>query len=260
MVLAMTGQEQIQYETFQKFGVNDLDIRSWFNGPAFLTWSRGQNEYGNSIAGPLPKSWMKDQFNLQKNFILPRMRELGIIGQLPGFQGNVPIQLKEALKDENITQQGDTGWMDSLDPHYSEIADYYMKVLIDSFGTDHWYQLDGYLNGGTAPWTEHDNLFYGVQNDKQLPSNLSHDNDWYRRGVAAYEGLNRTDSEAVWSFQGFSIIGWNKPEQAQAIKGFIDAPPKDHFVVMDMAYQGLGEWTKWNNFSWFGAQFVFTAL
>ena len=90
LMLALTGQEQIQYETFRKFGLDDLDIRSWFNGPAFLTWSRGQNEYGSNICGPLPKSWMKDQFDLQKDFILPRLRELGIIGQLPGFQGNVP--------------------------------------------------------------------------------------------------------------------------------------------------------------------------
>jgi hypothetical protein len=27
-----------------------------------------------------------------------------------------------------------------------------MKELIADFGTDHWYQLDGYFNGGTAPW------------------------------------------------------------------------------------------------------------
>ena len=41
--------------------------------------------------------------------ILARERELGIIGQLPAFQGNVPIALKEIHSDANITQQGDTG-------------------------------------------------------------------------------------------------------------------------------------------------------
>ena len=104
VMLALTGQEQIQYETFQKFGLEDNDIRSWFNGPAFLTWSRGQNEYGSKICGPLPKSWMKDQFNLQRSFILPRLRDLGIIGQLPGFQGNVPIQMKDLHNDTNMTE------------------------------------------------------------------------------------------------------------------------------------------------------------
>ena len=42
--------------------------------------------------------------------------------------------------------------MDSLDPLFQKIADIWMKTLIDDFGTDHWYQLDGYFNGGTAPW------------------------------------------------------------------------------------------------------------
>ena len=44
-------QEEVQYKVFQKFGLNDTDIRSWFNGPALLTWSRGQNEYGADLGG-----------------------------------------------------------------------------------------------------------------------------------------------------------------------------------------------------------------
>jgi alpha-N-acetylglucosaminidase len=49
--LAMTGQEEIAYQVFRRIGVDDEAIRTWFNGPAFLTWSRGQNEYGSNIAG-----------------------------------------------------------------------------------------------------------------------------------------------------------------------------------------------------------------
>ncbi len=43
MALAMTGQEEVQYKVFTQLGLSDTDIRHWFNGPAFLTWSRGQN-------------------------------------------------------------------------------------------------------------------------------------------------------------------------------------------------------------------------
>ena len=71
---------------------------------AFLTWSRGQNEYGAGIAGPLPRSFMRAQFDLQKR-ILKRSRALGLTAQLPGFQGNVPVALKGQLKDSNITTQ-----------------------------------------------------------------------------------------------------------------------------------------------------------
>jgi alpha-N-acetylglucosaminidase len=259
MILALTGQEQVFYETFRHFGVEDLDIRSWFNGPAFLTWSRGQNEYGNNICGPLPKSWMEDQYGLQKNFILPRLRSLGIVGQLPGFQGNVPIQMKELFHNKNMTQQGATGWMNSLDPLFGKIADVYMQKLLDSFGTDHWYQLDGYFDGGTAPWMAKSlTESYDYVDQESLP--LYHDESWFLRGAAAYQGLNRTDPQAMWSYQGFSFIGWHRPEQAEALKGFIDAVPKDHFVIIDMSYTGLGEWAKFNNASFFGAPFVWTAL
>ena len=151
LFLAMTGQEEVQYKVFTQFGLNDTTIRSWFNGPALLTWSRGQNEYGNNIAGPLPRSWMKAQWDLQRQ-ILARTRPLGMSGQLPAFQGNVPAALKALRSDSNMTIQGDTAWMDSLDPLFAEIADAWMKQLTLDFGTDHWYQLDGYFDGGTAPW------------------------------------------------------------------------------------------------------------
>lgn len=151
LVLAMTGQEEMQYKVFTQLGLKDEDIRTWFNGPAFLAWSRGQNEYGNNIAGPLPRSWMQSQWELNR-LILARYRSLGIVGMLPGFQGNVPIQIKDIFSDSNITQQGDTGWMFAVDPLFTRIADLWMETLIGDFGTDHWYQLDGYFNGGTAPW------------------------------------------------------------------------------------------------------------
>jgi hypothetical protein len=44
-----TVLQEVQYKVFTALGLDDLTIRSWFNGPAFLTWSRGQNEYGNNI-------------------------------------------------------------------------------------------------------------------------------------------------------------------------------------------------------------------
>ncbi|KAL3940807.1 MAG: hypothetical protein SGBAC_004723 [Bacillariaceae sp.] len=260
-IVALTGQEQVFYETFLDLGVADKDIRSWFNGPAFLTWSRGQNEYGSNIAGPLPKSWMADQFSMQRDFILPRLRDLGIIGQLPGFQGNVPIQIRDIHDDQNITQEGATGWMDALDPLFGQISDKYMQKLLNAFGTDHWYQLDGYFNGGTAPWMMKDpRNIDSREYDDASTKVVSHNEDWFRRGTAAFESLNRTDPKAIWSFQGFAFIGWDSADQAEAVKGFVDAVPKDRLVILDMSYSGLGEWTKFNNASFFDAPFVWTTL
>jgi hypothetical protein len=186
MALAMTGQEEIQYKVFTSLGLNSSDIDSWFNGPAFLTWSRGQNEYGNNIAGPLPRSWMADQWNLQKQ-ILSRYRSLGIVSQLPAFQGNVPVSLRKIYSDLNITQQGDTGWMNSADPLFGKIADIWMQTLIADFGTDHWYQMDGYFNGGTAPW------FAGPSSPSQL-SGPSHHSPVNSDNVACSWSAAITDS------------------------------------------------------------------
>ena len=56
----------MQYKAFRKFGMGDRQIREFFNGPAYLTWSRGQSmqSVGASAlpeggeAG-LPRSWMQ---------------------------------------------------------------------------------------------------------------------------------------------------------------------------------------------------------
>ena len=64
-----------------------------------------------------------------------------MVGVLPAFQGNVPIQLKALYNDSNITAHGDTGWLDSVDPLFLRIANLWMSQLIEDFGTDHYYQL-----------------------------------------------------------------------------------------------------------------------
>jgi alpha-N-acetylglucosaminidase len=122
--LAITGQEEIQYKTFKQFGLTDTEIREFFNGPAYLTWSRGQSMQsvgtGPSFKFPgagsgLPRSWMQSQHALQKQ-ILALARPLGIIGVLPAFQGNTPPQLKKLFPTANVstTQVKFTGLTQNL--------------------------------------------------------------------------------------------------------------------------------------------------
>ncbi|CAK0830817.1 unnamed protein product, partial [Prorocentrum cordatum] len=206
------------------------------------------------------RSWMKGQWLLQKQ-ILARYRELGIVGQLPGFQGNVPVGLKAVLSDANITAAGATGWMDSVDPAYAEVAGEWMRTLVEDFGTDHWYQLDGYFNGGTAPWLSGPREHAApAGSEDEVPVDPS----WFERGAAAFRGLNSTDPAAVWSFQGFAFEYWKDPRQASYLKGFVSAVPAGRFSIVDMDY-GSGEWQKfsdwWNGTApFFGAQFIWTAL
>lgn len=43
LCVTFQGQEEIQYKAFQEFGLKDEEIREFFNGPAYLTWSRGKD-------------------------------------------------------------------------------------------------------------------------------------------------------------------------------------------------------------------------
>ena len=153
---ALTGQEEIQYGVFSQLGVADADIRSWFNGPAFLTWSRGQNSHGSSIGGALPRSWMRAQWALQRQ-ILAGARALGISPVLPAWQGVAPWPLATALADSNMTHMRafygptDTAWVDALDPQNARIADAWMARLCADFGCDDgWFQMDGFFRNGTT--------------------------------------------------------------------------------------------------------------
>ena len=51
LVLAMTGQEEVQHKVFQKFGLDDLTIRRWFNGPAVRC-------RGHGMAHPPLPAWL----------------------------------------------------------------------------------------------------------------------------------------------------------------------------------------------------------
>lgn len=157
MFYAITGQEEIQYKTFLEFGLKDVEIREFFNGPAYLTWSRGQSmqtvgtgKSVNSINGNrgsgLPRSWMQAQHTLQKK-ILKMARSLGIVGVLPAFQGNMPPQIKSLQPSANIStthdpakgSEGNCAWVAGSDPLFAQVADKWMKIMIEDFGTDHWY-------------------------------------------------------------------------------------------------------------------------
>lgn len=130
---------------------SSCQVRNWTNGPGFLTWSRGQNSHGNGIAGPLPRSFMKSQWSLQKQ-ILARYRELGIAGHLPAFGGFAPWALAVAQHDDGqggatrgkFGKDWDTAWIDGRDPLYTRVADAWMKQILTDFGSDHVWQVGHY--------------------------------------------------------------------------------------------------------------------
>eukprot|EP00041_Stephanoeca_diplocostata_P026911 m.733738 g.733738 ORF g.733738 m.733738 type:complete len:190 (+) comp23074_c0_seq5:615-1184(+) len=115
LVLAYTGQEQVFRKVFNNIGVNDTILNKTFDGPAFLTWSRGQGTFGEG--GPLPNFWIESQRALQIK-IMDRLRLLGMSAIVPGFQGNVPVAMHDIFPHANTSN----GWLDALDPLFTTIA------------------------------------------------------------------------------------------------------------------------------------------
>ena len=170
LALMYTGQEKVLVQLYQRFGVNLLDatgVDAFFNGPGFLSWSRGQgqadvggfDQFVPNASGALPPWWLEQQAALGKQ-IMQRMAELGITAILRGFEGetaarcleygvcvhacnnskmtsnpvwsvckgNVPLSLIKKFPSANITK---AGLLDALDPLFAKLSDAYMRLLID---------------------------------------------------------------------------------------------------------------------------------
>eukprot|EP01043_Picozoa_sp_COSAG02_P026573 COSAG02_NODE_1535_length_12053_cov_13.122794_2_plen_313_part_00 len=115
--LVYTGQEKVLRDVYKQFGVdlaNASGALDYFNGPAYLSWSRGQGQAstggydiykGASDGGALPPWWFEQQAALGKQQA-NRMRELGITTILRGtsiaFAQNDSVHYCPAAHNANI--------------------------------------------------------------------------------------------------------------------------------------------------------------
>ena len=151
MPLAFTGQEYVWRKFYSSLNISDEDILNYFSGPAFLAWQRMGNL--RKWGGPLDKQWIVDQKDLQLSF-LDRAHEFGMWPVLPGFAGHVPKELVALYPNHSFARTGD--WvqfndtfsndylLEPTDPLFIELGTQYYRILIDEFGTDHFYNADTY--------------------------------------------------------------------------------------------------------------------
>lgn len=66
------------------------------------------------------------------------------------FARNHLGQLKTLYPTANISGSGASYLLDALDPLFTKLSDAYMKDLIKTFGTDHYYQADGCVSKSNA--------------------------------------------------------------------------------------------------------------
>jgi alpha-N-acetylglucosaminidase len=240
MPLALTGQEYVWYHVYKELGFSDDDLASFFPGPAYFAWFWMGNLDG--WGGPLPKSWMKRQKELQEK-ILRRQRELGMTPVLPAFTGHVPAAFTKRfphakLKQTNWTNGfADTYILDPEDPMFEEIGRKFLHMQTKLFGTDHLYSADTF-------------------NENEPPS----DDPAYLATLSkkVYEGMKSADMDATWVMQGWLFYSDREFWKAPQIKALLDAVPDDRMIILDLAAEIEPVWKRTHAF--YGKPWIWNML
>ena len=240
MPLAITGEEYTWYLVYKDLGFKDDDLKGFFTGPSYFSWFWMGNIDG--WGGPLPLSWMKSHFELQKK-ILQRQRALGMKPVLPAFTGHVPASFKEKfpnakLKATNWTNGfADTYILDSEDPMFARIGKLFLEKQTQLLGTDHLYSADTF-NENEPPSDE--------------PEYLS------KLSARVYEGMRQADTAAVWVMQGWLFYSdrkfWKEPQTEALLK----AVPNDKMILLDLATEIEPVWKRTSAF--YGKPWIWNML
>jgi alpha-N-acetylglucosaminidase len=226
--LSVTGQETVWQAVCRRLGMSEAQIAEFLAGPPFLPfqWMGCLDGYGE----PLPQSWIARHEELEQR-ILARERELGMTPVLQGFTGHVPGSVAQLYPTASLQRinwiEWETHLLDPLDPLFAEMAGMFMEEQTKRFGTDHLYAADPFIE--MVPPSGDEAYLAGL-------------------GRAIYNGLARTDPQAVWVLQGWAFMNqrefWTQPR----FKAFLDAVPSDRMVVLDLYCESTPMWDKTDAF------------
>lgn len=242
--LLLAGQEAAWLKVWQSYGMTDLQVRTFFSGPAHLPWHLMANM--DKWGGPLPVSYIEGQQKLQQR-ILECSRSLGMKPILSAFAGHVPEQLKELLPQATITQIK-PGWgkmdamyttyfLDPTDPLFEDIQQRYLAEQSTLYGTDHLYSADPF-NEITPPSWEPDYLA--------------------RVGKTIYNTMSKADNKAVWYQMSWTFFHDPKHWTQPRLSAMIQAVPLGKLVFLDYACEQEEYFRKSQNF--YGAPFIWCYL
>jgi alpha-N-acetylglucosaminidase len=282
LVLAYTGREYVYRKVYAQLGLNASSVELGHGGieagPAFLAFSRTENwanydhttptgpghpnwglpDSGGRTGGPLPDSFVHDQWLMQKQ-IVARQTSLGIGSVLPAFQGNVPRALHEHFPSANISYQvagessAGVGWLDGLDPLFARISGMIMDTLIADFGQTHFYEADGFFDHSSAPW-----LAAGGSAPEQVGI-VPNTDGISARAAAVFGSMVQADKNAIWVYQGWPWKGLSATSCGKTfMQNFVAAVPKGRLVILDLDAEAFEVWRRSESF--YGASFVWAAM
>ncbi len=226
--LAVTGQEAVWQAVCRRFGMTDAEIEAFLAGPPYLPfqWMGCLDGHG----GPLPKNWIPQHMELEQK-ILARERELGMTPVLQGFTGHVPEALLKKFPETKAQKirwiEWNTWMLDPTSPLFQKIGAALIEEQTRLFGSDHLYAADSFI-------------------EMEPPSG---DLEYLAKlGRAIFDGMAKTDSEAVWLLQGWTFMNQARFWKQDRIKAFLDAVPDEHLQVLDLFCESKPVWNTTQGF------------
>lgn len=255
LALAYGGQEALFADVYTSLGLNESELGAFFNGPAYLSWSRGQGQAG--VGGPLPTWWYQQQLALNQG-VVEGMVALGITPILPVFQGNVPLALRALFPAANISSEG---WLDVFDPLFTRIADAYMAKLLAAYpNKTHFYEADGLFSSGTPPWARRAR----VDGEARPPAGgwraVAPDPAALARSRAAYASFARHDPDANWCYQAWIWRGMSSAADLAYALGWLGGPPPGRLLLLDQTAERVPIWAKFGNWSFTGQPYAWLSM
>jgi len=237
MPLLPGAHESILRRVFEKIGLTEDEIDSYFTGPAHFPW----NKMGNITRwdGNIPKSFYDKQIQLNHK-ILKRAKELNMYPIIPAFAGFVPSCILKYYPNEKIRELNWGGfnkeyhaWI--LQPGSSlflEIGNLYIEEYEKEFGKQEFYLADSF-NEMDVPLSDDENTAL-----EELTA----------YGESVYQSISKSNSDAVWVMQGWTFpyqkkdgkLFWT-PDRLQAL---ISKIPDDKLLILDLANEYNKLW--WN--------------
>lgn len=225
MPLTIGGQNSVWQRVYRSLGFTDKELETFFSGPAYsgFNWMGLLDGYG----GPLPQHWI-DQQEVMTKKILQRQRALGMKPVLPAFTGHVPPGLREKFPEAKTqkvqwTVFPEVDILDPNDPLFVEIGRRFIAEQIKTYGTDHLYTADTFI-------------------EVMPPSN----DPVYLRDMSRqlYQSMAAADPKAVWVMQGWMFYFKEDFWQPEQIKALLNAVPDDNMIVLDLWTETRPAWDR----------------
>lgn len=231
--LAWVGQEKILVDVFQEIGLTDAEIATFLSGPAFQAWNRFGNVQG-SWGGDLPRSWIDQQFALQKK-ILPRMVELGMTPVLPSFTGFVPMNTTRVLPDAQIVkgsqwagfplQYSNDSFLEPFDDYFAKLQSSFIGKQRAAYGNiSHIYTLDQYNEN--SPYSGDLNYLRNVT-------------------LNTWKSLKQADPDAIWMMQGWLFYAQSAFWTEERIEAFLSGVEDNNdMLILDLFSESAPQWRR----------------